>query len=64
VGPVGKLWENRDLSPPSPRYPNKGKLSKVKGGSSSELSDEEIGRIETASKAAAREFQPAEPGSN
>jgi Fic/DOC family len=39
-------------------HQNKGKLSKAKREPFSELSDEEIGRIEAAIKAAAQQFQP------
>jgi hypothetical protein len=45
-------------------HQNKGKLSKAKRDSFSELSDEEISRIESAIKAAAQQFQPAELASS
>ena len=45
-------------------HQNKGKLSKAKRDSFSELSDEEISRIESAIKAAAQQVQPAELASS
>ncbi|HET6180716.1 MAG TPA: Fic family protein [Candidatus Sulfotelmatobacter sp.] len=45
-------------------HQNKGRLSKEKRDSFSELSDEEIGKIEAAIKVAAQQFQPAEVTSN
>jgi hypothetical protein len=41
-------------------HQNKGKLSKGKRDSFSELSDEEISRIESAINTATQQFQPAE----
>jgi Fic/DOC family len=44
-------------------HQNKGELSKGKRDSFSELSDAEIGKIESAIKVAAQQFQPPEPAS-